>query len=306
MRRVQPFLQREGYKTSLISLKGGLPTTESIEELQSKLTDTCVEPGTAVVFDILGNFTFRYEQEDGGMSLPVPIQGVHHLFGKVGVCTDDMLKCVVAKLVPVLGKLRSVPRFVMPTPPRYLKVGCCVEKTHAINAGLPGENLIMVEKLMHLRKLLRSELAGSSTTGYWVPEIVESLSTPAVGTAGSLTDRVENLTELFASDCVHLTSVGYTRLAGCIADSVKLATKKRLDTANCCVSGMKKTFFWRGFSSVRGGARSAFTASVYKSRNTAGSVSGAGRGFHPYRPRGGRRGHGGAGGGSRGGRSYWN
>ncbi len=37
------------------------------------------------------------------MSLPVLIQGVHHLFGKVGVCTDDMLKNVVAKLVPVLG-----------------------------------------------------------------------------------------------------------------------------------------------------------------------------------------------------------
>ena len=305
MRRVEPFLQREGYRTSLISLKGGLPTTDSIEELQSKLTDSCVEPGTAVVFDILGNFTFRYEQEDGGMSLPVPIQGVHHLFGRVGVCTDDMLKNVVAKLVPVIGKLSSVPCVVMPPPPRYLKGGCCVEKTHAINAGQPGENAIMIEKLMHLRKLLRSELAGSTITGYWVPDVIESLSTPAVGTATNTKERVERLTELFASDCVHLTSAGYTRLAGCISDGVKHAAEKRRDTADCSVSGVKRSFFWRGFNSIRGGARAAFTASSYKNKNTAGSVTGAGRGFHPYRPRGGRRGLGGSGGGG-GGRSYRN
>ena len=297
MRRVEPFLQKEGYKTSLISLKGGLPTAESIEELQSKLSDTGVEPGTAVVFDILGNFTFRYEQEDGGMSLPVLIQGVHHLFGKVGVCTDDMMKRVVAKLVPVLGKLSSVPCVVLPPLPRYLKGGCCMEKTHANNAGIPGENQILIEKLLHLRKLLRSELAGSSTTGYWVPDVVESLSTSAVSTAGSVIEKAENLTELFASDCVHLNSVGYTRLAGCIVDSVKLATGKRQDTAECSVSGGKKSFFWRGFSSVRGGARSAFTATGYKSRNSAGNVSCAGSGFHPYRTGGGRRGHGGGGGG---------
>ena len=138
------------------------------------------------------------------------------MFGKVGVCTDNMLKNVVAKLVPLLGKLSSVSCVVMPPPPRYLKGGCCVEKTHATNAGQPGENAIMVEKLMHLRKLLRSELAGSTITGYWVPDIIESLLTPAVGTAITITERVDKLTELFASDCVHLTSVGYTRLAGCI------------------------------------------------------------------------------------------
>ena len=40
-----------------------------------------MEPGTAVMFNLFGNFTYRYEQEDGGISLPVSIQGVHHMFG---------------------------------------------------------------------------------------------------------------------------------------------------------------------------------------------------------------------------------
>ena len=67
------FLQMEGYKVKLISLKGGLPTTSSIADLQDQLTGSSVEPGAAVVFDLLGNFTFRYEQDKGGMVLPVPV-----------------------------------------------------------------------------------------------------------------------------------------------------------------------------------------------------------------------------------------
>ena len=67
------FLQMEGYKVKLISLKGGLPTTSSIADQQDQLTGSSVEPGAAVVFDLLGNFTLSYEQDDGGMVLPVPV-----------------------------------------------------------------------------------------------------------------------------------------------------------------------------------------------------------------------------------------
>ena len=80
------------------------------------------------------------------------------MFGKVGVCTDEMFKGAVAKLVPVLGQLSSVPCVVLLPIPKYLKGGCCEDKIHATHAGTPGENLVMVEKLMHLRKLLRTEL----------------------------------------------------------------------------------------------------------------------------------------------------
>ena len=134
--------------------------------MQEKLTGISLEPGTAVVFDLFGNFTYRYEQEDCGMSLPVPIQGVHHMFGKVDVCTDEMFQGVISKLVPVLSKLSSVPCVVLPAIPRYLKGGCCADKSHATNAGKPGEDAVLVEKLSHLRKLLKTELAASSCTGY--------------------------------------------------------------------------------------------------------------------------------------------
>ena len=303
MRRVEPHLQSAGYKVSLLSLMGGLPTNHSISHMQEKLTGISLEPGTAVVFDLFGNFTYRYEQEDGGMSLPVPIQGVHHMFGKVDVCTDEMFKSVISKLVPVLSQLSSVPCVVLPAIPRYLKGGCCGDQSHATNAGKPGEDTILVEKLLHLRKLLKTELASSSCTGYWVPDVVAHLSATAVSAPVSMQDKVSKLRELFSSDCVHLTGLGYTRLGECIAEALKLAVERRRDTAECVVSGVKRSYYWRGFNSIKGGSRSSFTASGYKSKPDIGSARG-GRGFHPYRARGGQRGRGG--GGSGGSRSYRN
>ena len=214
------------------------------------------------------------------MSLPVPIQGVHHMFGKVGVCTDEMFKGAVAKLVPVLGQLSSVPCVVLLPIPRYLKEGCCEDKTHATHAGTPGENLVMVEKLMHLRKLLRTELVASNCTGYWVPDLLENLTAPGVGAANNADDKAGKLKELFSSDCVHLTGLGYTRLAECTVESVKSTAERSRDTAELFVSGVRKSHYRRGFNSVRGGSRAAFTASGYKSRNTLSSAPG-GRGSIP-------------------------
>ena len=298
MRRVEQFLQDEGYNVRTISLRGGLPTIGAIEELSEQLTGLGAAPGAAVVFDVLGNFTYRYEQEDGGMSLPVPIQGGHHLLGKVGVCTDVMLKSLISKLIPVFGLNSNLPCVVLPAIPRYIAGGCCMDMSHAYKAGTPGEAQNLVEQIVHLRKLLRTELTASSLKGFWVPDVVEDLAAPLPGGAGSITAKVEVLKGLFTPDCVHLTNLGYTRLARCIIESVNTAAKKKSDAADCTIAGVKQSFYWRGFCSVRGGTRSAHSATSYKARagqsgarggSSSGSSSG---GFHPYRGRGGGRGRG--------------
>ena len=109
-------------------------------------------------------------------------------------------------------------------------------------------------------------------------------------------DIAGKLKELFSSDCVHLSGLGYTRLGECIADALKLAVERRCDTTECVVSGVKRSYYWRGFNSIRGGSRSAFTARGYKSKPASINAQG-GRGFHPYRARGGQRGCGGGSGG---------
>ena len=93
-------------------------------------------------------------------------------------------------------------------------------------------------------------------------------------------DKAGKLKELFSSNCVPLSSLGYTWLGECIADTLKLAVERRRDTAECVVSGVKRSYYLRGFNSIRGGSRSAFTASGYKSKPASSSAQGGG-GFPP-------------------------
>ena len=99
---------------------------------------------------------------------------------------------------------------------------------------------------------------------------------------------------LFTPDCVHLTNLGYTRLARCIIESVNTAAKKKSDTAECTVAGVKQSFYWRGFCSVQGGTRAAHSATSYKARagQSGSRGDGSSGGFHPYRGRGGGEGAG--------------
>ena len=48
-----------------------------------------------------------------------------------------------------------------------------MDSAHAYKAGTQGKVQILVEQLMHLRKLLRNELSTSSIKGYWVPNVVD-------------------------------------------------------------------------------------------------------------------------------------
>ena len=87
---------------------------------------------------------------------------------------------------------------------------------------------------------------------------------------------MEALKDLFTPDCVHLTSLGHTRLAKCIIESANTAAKRLLDTADCSVAGVKLSFYWRGFCSVREGTRTAHSATSYKVRaGQSGSRGGA-------------------------------
>ena len=72
-----------------------------------------------------------------------------------------------------------------------------------------------VEKMMvcaaHLRAQLHSELANITLERFWIPDISPEL-TP---------NGEADLPSLFAADNVHLTNLGYARLAGSIARSVQ-------------------------------------------------------------------------------------
>ena len=295
MRRVAEPLQEAGYGVRLIQLTGGLPTESAIEAAKIELLSTAIEPGTAVIFDLLGNYTYRYAQADGDMVLPVPLQGGHHLLGDIGVVSDRKLKQLVSNLLPLFGCLSNVPIVIVPSIPRYIKGGCCEEPGHSTNIGKQEYKDKMVAAISHLRKTLRGELTGSNLERYWVPDVIGELCSPAIGKDDPRA-VADNLTALFSADNVHLTSLGYIRLARSLADSISSASKKS-GTADRIIAGEKKRFFWRGFTSSHGGTRPSHSASGYRHRGheSGGPTRGGGGrqrgGHHPYRGNGGHSGH---------------
>ena len=293
MRRVAEPLQEAGFSVKIVTLAGGLPTESAIGKVHDELVSMSIQPGSAIVFDLLGNYTYRYEQADGGLALPVPLYNGHHLLGDIDVVADKAMKSLLSTLVPLLGCRSDVPVVVIPPIPRYICGGCCTEPGHSTNTGNRDYTLIMVNKVAHLRKILRGELKGSSLMRYWVVDAVTDLSSSSVGKADPQ-GSVSALADMFTSDNVHLTKLGYTRLAGSIADAAQTANKKQ-STADCIITGETRQFYWRGFTSLHGGKRAAHSASTHRQGGgqTGGPTRGGftrQRGHHPYRGHGGQRG----------------
>ena len=250
MRRVAPILRDRGYTVLEYSLPGGVPTDENLEALLKDLQRLQKPAGTALVFDLFGNFVYRFRQIDGSMVLPVNIGGTHHLLGDVGVCSDQAFTNLVSKLVPVLSLHPECPKVVLPPIPRYLKGGCCQQAEHATNTRDESNCENILEKISHLRKILRNELKKSDIDGYWIADTLSALAPPADMTAATLLSSATEIPHLMLSDNVHLSHMGYTRLGEGITGSLdSILTKKGKD---CVVIGEKKRFFWRGFTSERG------------------------------------------------------
>ena len=73
---------------------------------------------------------------------------------------------------------------------------------------------------------MRGELSGSTVPNYWIPDILESLApSTAEDPAGSAANTFE-LTSLFSGDNVHLTPLGYARLAVSIVGGAGCEQKK--------------------------------------------------------------------------------
>ena len=288
MRRTATVLQEAGYSVKLVAIPGNIMSDSAIKATKKELAGLSVDPCTAIVYDLFGKFTYRYVQEDGGLVLPVPIMGSHHLLGDITVCSDNSFKSLVSKIVSLIT-VNIVPSVVLPPIPRYIAGGCCTEDGHSTNVGKVGFPEEMVSKIANLRKVLKGELTGSTLGGFWVTDVIGCLDSAGVGNINT-PPTADSLKELFTPDNVHLTSLGYSKLAKGILESVDLALKKQ-STSDCVVSGGRQTFFWRGFISPHGGTRTVHRASEYKQRGGRVGSSERGRGhLHPYRGGGSRRG----------------
>ena len=213
-----------------------------IWRLCKKILQSLQKPsGTALVFDFFGNFVYRFRQIDGSMVLPVSIGGTYHMLGDVGVCSDQAFVNLFSKLIPILSLHPECPKVILSTVLRYLKGGCCQQADHAKNTREETNCLSILEKISHLRKILRSELKKSELDGYWITDTLSALTPPTDMPAATLASCAAKIPSLMLSDNVHLSNLGYNKLGEGIVVGLEKALSKK--GADCVVIGEKKKVF---------------------------------------------------------------
>jgi len=285
-KRLIPDFEHLGYTVVDRTVPGWQPTDANIAKLEADLVAMGDLRGVTVICDFISNVTYRYEQMDGQLLLPIKLGGRYHLLGKVTVATKEILVCILKKLNGVFSKLPGLKICISPLP-RYLTNGCCEDMDHCTGTSDPEHGKNIIACVAKVRKVLR-EFVTSVHSNVFVPDFL-SLMLPGCNTNAAVATALSDLT---LQDGVHLTPLGYKKLAECIDRYVQ----NKIALANV-VSGPGATgekpfsFYWRGFVSPVGAARPDRRAAFHENKSGGGKMvtvrnSGAYRGGRSYPPGG--------------------
>jgi len=128
LNRVGAHLEQSGSTVINLCTPGWMATPPNVTTMIERLSLTNPDENTVVIFDVFGNTTFRYENWDGSVFMPVKSGGGYHLPGTVTVCTDSIFSRQVENVLPLLGSCPDAPRIILPPQPRYLFSGCCKDE----------------------------------------------------------------------------------------------------------------------------------------------------------------------------------
>ena len=227
---------------TLASLVGRPQQLKKIENLS----------GYIAIGDFVSNYVFRFEQDDGQLAFPYKVGGKYHMLNKVTVCSKESLTVALDRLKNIFGLLTG-PKICLPPLVRYLYTPCCDAEGHCDGIGTPTHASELMAKCQEVRKQVKNYFAGKPGN-IRVPDLMQCMF-PDCTNMGSLAAAVGQVS---APDGVHLTKVGYGKVA-----EVVIETIKNQNAASIFVSGPKgglaggkpKSFFWRGFSSPVGTER---------------------------------------------------
>jgi hypothetical protein len=241
-------LKKRGYNVIDLTVPGWLPTQKNIGEVEQEIKRLGNVSSHSVVFEVLSNSAFRYENFDGTLGMALKADGVFHMGGKVTTCSKDSVNGTLKNVHHIFDLFGGV-KICLPPLPRYLYDACCENPVHCEGLGTSEYREELLNKTMQLRRQLKEYFVKRSPGEVWVPNVVLDM----VPECKEVASMAGALKKYLARDGVHLTAAGYGALADC--------TKEVLQTksaASISVSGSgkgqpgEKPFFWRGFKSPVG------------------------------------------------------
>ncbi len=265
------------------TIPGWTPSPENVAGMVKNIE---TEPGArlAVIFDLLGNSSLRFEQFDGTTALPFKVNGRFHYGGRVVITPPDIFQKTVENILPVLRKKGDNPGVIIPPLPRGLFSRCCNDSSHCTNADNDSFAADLLTGFIGLRNNLIKLLVSSGLTNF---KVLDSCCVTNCATTANLPERLEGLQKVTLGDGTHFSRDGYSNLARRAFDCIGRMTAKPKH------ADKKKTYFWRGFRSTTGAqtvrdaaGNQAATRGASRGRMRGGNSAahrGHRGGFHPYR-----------------------
>jgi hypothetical protein len=90
-----------------VAILGTISYDIALAKLRGQLGEVGVGVGSTVVFDPLGNLSYRLVQSDGGLALPICLGGRLHMLGGFEVIAEKILRDVVSKLMSIFNPTHS-------------------------------------------------------------------------------------------------------------------------------------------------------------------------------------------------------
>jgi len=260
LNKVAKFLTEHGYEVINLCVPGWVATPSNVTDMIARLNEVPTDSSTVLIFDVFGNSTFRYENYDGSVFMPVKSGGGYHLLGDVTVCSENIFAKQVEAVLPLLAAAEGLLRVVVPPQPRYLFSGCCKAEEHCTNLKAPNHPEKLLGATIRLREALKRKLAGRADVKLWVADSSIASTGGGGGTDRTAVNRLDGLSKVMAQDGVHYNGEGYRNCASyfhAVIQDLQCGKIGRLSSNDtlapaCVVSGSGHTHFWRGISSPVG------------------------------------------------------
>jgi hypothetical protein len=303
-----PHFRAAGYTITDLTQPGWIASDDNIATLIKKMSDLKLEPGFAVVMDLVSNCSYRYTQFDGTQALPYKEGGKYHYAGPVTLCGEDTFKKILKMLGPVLLSAQNAKKIVIPPLPRHVFSTCCSATSHCANFSDEKYAEGILNGATKLRGVMKKECGQIGMRNQWVLDGIGAITgTPAGQSYGTNREILPELKPYLAKDGVHLNDMGSRNIATSIIDVLSKMGSGKLkgegaDTGSG--SGTKNSlgfsdgrskceYFWRGFNSCVGDTvgRAKLAASgsrQFSERPGPEGPSGrqgpnkGGRQYHPY------------------------
>jgi hypothetical protein len=243
MKRTAPHLQALGVKVTDLSIPGWVSNTQNGQNLLNRVSSAGLPSDAIYVLDFLGNSSVRFRQADESSSLPVKLNGHHHLLGDLEVMGSSHIESALFPVSHLYKQyIKSGDKIFLPPVPRNVFGSCCADLGHGANIRMQGHGERMLSEHCRIRQSLKRILMSERVPSMRVLDTLGCLTH-----ATNPPEQLAALKSITSRDNVHLTEAGYRALAeGLLQEAISLRTprEKGKETVS-----RQQTVTWNGFVS---------------------------------------------------------